>query len=162
MNYKIKVENTTFYYDINFEYGAIGKDILMISNDALLFLKKEILKSVCRPIITEDFIRGKFMVDYLFWLDNLSLNKIDESVIRSTYTDNDFHYAIKTEFIKNLTCFSCNHVFTGGLSVDPIQIYPDNFPLGKKKLSMVKNSDKLLKCSLCGGSFRSMILHVFE
>lgn len=156
----IKIENTEFIYWDNFEY--LIDNTILVSNDAKKYVVSNELLKVCRPVFTEYYKKGIFMLDYLFWIDHIDINDIDFKVKNGTFKDTDFERSIKTYFLNNLRCFNCGKVYKGALSVDPTVIYPNNFNLGEKKIRMIDKENKTLRCHKCGHRFTSKVLHIFD
>ncbi|MBW7675543.1 hypothetical protein [Chryseobacterium chendengshani] len=101
------------------------------------------------------------MLDYLYWIDNIDLQIIDFKVEKNTFHDIDFERSIKTYFLNNLRCFNCGKIYKGALSVDPATVYPNNFELKEKKMKIIREENKIIKCQKCGSGFTSTILYVF-
>lgn len=159
MNKSIKAETTEFIYWDNFDYEI--SDNILVSNDAKKYVSPDELLKVCRPVFTEYYKKGIFMLDYLFWIDSTDITNVDLKVENNTFQDIDFERSVKTYFLNNLTCFSCGKVYKGALSVDPVLIYPNNFGLRDKKLKMINEENKTLRCHNCGNRFTSKVLHIF-
>ncbi|WP_426482404.1 hypothetical protein [Chryseobacterium sp. R2ACT005] len=159
MNKSIKAENTEFIYWDNFDYQI--NDNILVSNDAKKYVSSEELLKICRPVFTEYYKKGVFMLDYLFWIDFTDITNVDLKVENNTFQDIDFERSVKTYFVNDLTCFSCGKVYKGALSVDPGLIYPNNFGLRDKKLKMINEENKTLQCHNCGNRFTSKVLHIF-
>ncbi|CAI8775446.1 hypothetical protein [Chryseobacterium sp. IT-36CA2] len=155
----IKAENTEFIYWDNFDYQI--NDNILVSNDAKKYVSSYELLKVCRPVFTEYYKKGIFMLDYLFWIDTTDITSIDLKVKNNVIHDADFERSVKTYFLNNLTCFSCGKVYKGVLSVDPVLIYPNNFGLRDKKLKMINEENKTLWCQNCGNHFTSKVLYIF-
>lgn len=155
----IKAENTEFTYWDNFEYDI--NDNILVSHDVKKYVSSTELLNICRPIFTKYYKKGVLMLDYLFWIDNIDINYIDFKVKNNTFSDIDFERSIKTYFLHNLLCFNCGKRYKGALCVDPVLIYPNNFELREKKLKMIRQENKIIKCHECGNDFTSTVLHIF-
>jgi hypothetical protein len=94
-------------------------------------------------------------------MDYTDITNVDLKVENNTFQDIDFERSVKTYFLNNLTCFSCGKVYKGALSVDPVLIYPNNFGLRDKKLKMISEENKMIKCHQCGNGFTSKVLYIF-
>ena len=81
------------------------------------------------PVFTEYHKKGIFMLDYLFWIDNIDINSVDSKVKNNVFHDADFERSVKTYFLNNLIYLSCGKVYKGALSVDPVLVYLNNFGL---------------------------------
>ncbi|MCX8524710.1 hypothetical protein OF897_12380 [Chryseobacterium formosus] len=154
----IETENTEFTYWDNFNYKI--NDSILVSNDAKKYIYPNELMKICRPVFTKYYKKGMFMLDYLFWIDNIDIRDIDLKVKNNTFYDIDFERSIKTYFLNNLKCLQCGKIYRGALSVDPVLIYPKNFKLGDIKLKMINDENKIIKCHECGNAFTSKVLHI--
>ncbi|MEN5307141.1 hypothetical protein ABE425_06460 [Chryseobacterium cucumeris] len=159
MDKLIITENTEFIYWDNFDYQI--NDSILVSNNAKKYRSSDELLKICRPVFTIHYKKGIFMLDYLFWIDNINICDIDYKVKNNTFQDIDFERSVKTYFVDHLRCFTCGKVYKGALSVDPAMVYPNNFGLRDKKLKMINEEDKTIRCHQCGNSFTSKVLHVF-
>ncbi|SHL92673.1 hypothetical protein SAMN05444360_10613 [Chryseobacterium carnipullorum] len=155
----IKAEKTEFIYWDNFEYKI--NDNILVSEDATRYISSNELLNVCRPIFTKYYKKNVFMLDYLFWIDNIDIQCIDFKVENNTFRDIDFERSIKTYFLNNLKCFNCGKTYKGALSVDPVLVYPNNFELKEKKIKMINDENKIVTCQKCGNSFTSKVLYIF-
>lgn len=132
-----------------------------MSSDAKEHISPKELIKVCRPVFTKYYKKGMFMLDYLFWIDNIDICEVDFKVKSNKFHDIDFERSIKTYFLNNLKCLQCGKIYRGALSVDPVLIYPNNFQLREKKLKMINDENKIIKCHECGNAFTSKVLHIF-
>lgn len=155
----IKAENSEFTYWDNFNYKINGS--ILLTDDAKKHISPNELIEVCRPVFTKYYKKGMFILDYLFWIDNINILEIDLKVKNNTFHDIDFERSIKTYYLNNLKCFKCGKIYKGALSVDPVLIYPNNFKLREIKLKMISDEDKVIRCHECGNAFTSKVLHIF-
>lgn len=160
---KVIAENVEFIYDNKFSYFLLEKKFVFSHTyDALDFINVLELEKVCRVSISQPlFNKGGEVIDYLFWINNQNLLDIDNKVLDSEYTDIDFKYSIRTGFIKNLECPTCKNNYMG-LVVDPSLYYINNHNIGREKIKLLKESNKLLKCPNCNSDFRIFIVHIFN
>lgn len=156
----IRVESTEFIYWDNFEYEI--NDSILVSNDAKKYVSTNELLKVCRPVFTEYYRKGVFMLDYLFWIDNIDIRDIDFKVATNTFKNIDFERSVKTYFLNDLRCLNCGKIYKGALSVDPTLVYPNNFKLREKKIKLINEENKTLQCHKCGNHFTSKVLYIFQ
>lgn len=98
MNKSIKAETTEFIYWDNFDYEI--SDNILVSNDAKKYVSPDELLKVCRPVFTEYYKKGVFMLDYLFWIDYTDITNVDLKVENNTFQDIDFERSVKNLFFK--------------------------------------------------------------
>jgi hypothetical protein len=158
----VEAEGTEFYYDDHCSYTNLDRDTLIYSNNLLDLVMKDELLDICRPVLTKYHREGKFLLDYLYWLDHTSMKDVDEKVKNSTYTDNDFSSSIKTQFVKNLVCFNCDREYPGALIIAPDAIYYKNYKLGDTKRRSFIEDDRNCNCVNCDNNFTLLVAYLFK
>lgn len=157
--YLINELKSEYFYDTDFTY--FQQSHLFYVFDALKYVDKNILSQFCRPVLTKHWHGLGFVLNYLFWYENIDLNHLDKKVILSTYQDMDFLHSIKCDFIPNFYCLNCNYSYENILIIDSNPIYINNFSLADKKLAYIRNHHKGLKCKNCNHNFNRLIMHIF-